>query len=39
MKKVLLTTGAVVALLVGVSFATGYGYVWGGMRETYFRGW
>lgn len=27
--------GAVVLL----SWVTGYGYIWGGMRETYFRGW
>ena len=39
MKKVLLTTAALFAVVLGVSFATGYGYVWGGMRETYLRGW
>lgn len=39
MKKFLKIFAAVVVLLVGISFATGYGYVWGGMRETYLRGW
>jgi len=39
MKKVLLTVVAALVLVVGLSFATGYGYVWGGMRETYLRGW
>lgn len=28
-----------VAALVILSFVTGHGYIWGGMRETYFRGW
>ena len=25
--------------MVGVSFITGHGYIWGGIVETYFRGW
>lgn len=30
---------AFVGALVLLSWVTGYGYIWGGMRETYFRGW
>ena len=29
----------ILTLLVGVSFITGHGYIWGGIVETYFRGW
>lgn len=30
---------ATVAAVLFLSWITGYGYLWGGMRETYFRGW
>ena len=28
-----------VGFLVGLSYITGYGYIWGGIQETYLRGW
>ena len=30
---------AVIVGIVILSFITGHGYVWGGIQETYFRGW
>jgi CubicO group peptidase (beta-lactamase class C family) len=39
MKRILKWFLAFVAFLVVVSWATNYSYVWGGIRETYLRGW
>lgn len=39
MKKVLAYGVAVVVALVLLSWLTGYGYLWGGIRETWLRGW
>ncbi len=39
MKRFIKGFFAFVGALVLLSWVTGYGYIWGGMRETYFRGW
>lgn len=39
MRKILLLLLAFVLFVVSASFLSGYGYIWGGMAETYFRGW
>ena len=37
--KVLKIMGAAALVLVAVTLLTGHAYLWGGIRETYFRGW
>ena len=37
--KALKVAGIVIFSIVVISFVTGHGYIWGGIQETYFRGW
>ena len=37
--KALKITGLVILLAVIGTLVTGYGYIWGGIQETYLRGW
>ena len=39
MKTVLRVLGVVLVAIVLLSYVTNYGYLWGGIRETWLRGW
>jgi len=39
MRKILILLAVFIAFVLTASYLSGYGYIWGGMAETYFRGW